>query len=107
MVNGVHAMRSFFKGWRRKPGCVTLVMALTLTAGSLRSSFRHETLTIWSLNHHRIELVSADNFVILVALGYGFTVFARLMFTRNLPADQPEDSQGVPSSAVGNAKWAW
>ena len=30
-------MREFFKGWRRKAGCVTLVMALATTSAWLRS----------------------------------------------------------------------
>lgn len=30
-------MREFFKGWRRKVGCVTLLMALLLAVGWVRS----------------------------------------------------------------------
>lgn len=30
-------MREFFRGWRRKVGCVTLVMACVLTTGWVRS----------------------------------------------------------------------
>jgi len=34
-------MREFFHGWRRKAGCVTLVMAISLMAGWMRSLYPH------------------------------------------------------------------
>lgn len=40
-------MREFFKGWRRKVGCVTLVMACVLTVGLLRSYYNQENLTVY------------------------------------------------------------
>ena len=35
-------MRDFFHGWRRKVGCVTLVIAILLTVSWVRSYMRHE-----------------------------------------------------------------
>ncbi len=35
-------MREFFGGWRRKVGCVTLVMAVLFTASWVRSYFSHD-----------------------------------------------------------------
>ena len=39
-------MRDFFRGWMRKAGCVTLVMACVLTSAWLRSFSGYEQL--WS-----------------------------------------------------------
>lgn len=38
-------MREFFKGWRRKLGCVTLVIACVLAAGWIRSLTQHEGIS--------------------------------------------------------------
>jgi hypothetical protein len=38
-------MRDFFKPWRRKAGCVTLVMACLFAAGWVRSRSFHDTFT--------------------------------------------------------------
>jgi len=35
-------MREFFRGWRRKTGCVTLLVACLLTGGWVRSLTRHD-----------------------------------------------------------------
>ena len=37
-------MREFFKGWRRKTGCVMLVMTCVLAAGWVRSEFVRDRL---------------------------------------------------------------
>lgn len=56
-------MRDFFKGWRRKVGCATLVMACVFAAGWVRSlSFRDEITicripTIYTLASNRSRLV--------------------------------------------------
>jgi hypothetical protein len=44
-------MREFFHGWRRKMGCVTLVMALVLMVGWIRSHFFHDGMTL-RMNSH-------------------------------------------------------
>jgi hypothetical protein len=38
-------MHDFFCGWRRKLGCVTLVMALAFVGGWVRSGMRHDFVT--------------------------------------------------------------
>lgn len=39
-------MREFFTGWRRKAGCITLVMSLALMAASSRSHVIEDLITI-------------------------------------------------------------
>jgi hypothetical protein len=39
-------MREFFKGWRRKVGCVTLMMSLVLMAGWIRSTYCEDVLML-------------------------------------------------------------
>ena len=39
-------MREFFKGWRRKAGCVTLVMVLLLTSAWIRSYVAGDVLRV-------------------------------------------------------------
>ncbi|MEI8383783.1 MAG: hypothetical protein WCJ09_26955 [Planctomycetota bacterium] len=41
-------MREFFRGWRRKAGCVTLLMAIAVTGAWIRSRVIHDFLTIRS-----------------------------------------------------------
>lgn len=50
-------MREFFKGWRRKVGCVALVMALALMTGWLRSQFVFDDFNIraGTMNSFSIE----------------------------------------------------
>lgn len=63
-------MREFFKGWRRKVGLVTLVMALVFTGGWLRSRFFEDSVIIprssssWRVasNQYGIHLVDARTF---------------------------------------------
>ena len=43
-------MREFFKGWRRKIGCVALVMACAFLCGWVRSLYATDTV-IRSVNH--------------------------------------------------------
>ncbi len=58
-------MREFFHGWRRKAGCVTLVMALTLTGIWVRSSIIiDEVLVTWPGNRHNY-LVSLPGRILL------------------------------------------
>jgi hypothetical protein len=39
-------MREFFRGWKRKVGCVTLLLACVFTAGWLRSRFVTDHITL-------------------------------------------------------------
>lgn len=48
-------MREFFHGWRRKAGCVTLVMALVFTAGWIRGLvIKNETLRFTFAGHQHL-----------------------------------------------------
>ena len=49
-------MREFFKGWRRKVGCVTLVMACVFAVGWVRSLTRRDTF-----DFGRVEIVSLES----------------------------------------------
>ena len=40
-------MREVFHGWRRKVGCVALVVACVVTVGWLRSYYNQEELTVY------------------------------------------------------------
>ena len=44
LPRGTSIMVEFFKGWRRKIGCVTLLMALVFMAGWLRNYFIRDSV---------------------------------------------------------------
>ena len=54
-------MREFFHGWRRKAGCVTLVVALLLMAGWLRSRNISDRIVIRRYGHVTEYLVSQQS----------------------------------------------
>jgi hypothetical protein len=54
-------MRELFRGWRRKLGCVTLVMALMLMVGWIRSRVVHEGLGLQINEDTTYSLVSRDD----------------------------------------------
>ena len=70
-------MSDFFKGWRRKIGCVTLVMALVAMAGWVRSLLRQDIVSInvfpqqiaVESNLGTLHLFRYENFVIWVQRG--------------------------------------
>jgi len=45
-------MREFFKGWRRKAGCILLVLACVLSGGWIRSLSSRSEVVIVLKNHH-------------------------------------------------------
>ena len=53
-------MRDFFKGWRRKVGCITLVMACLLISGWLRSLQSLEFVEFPSGQNLSLPIVSWD-----------------------------------------------
>jgi len=55
-------MGDFFKGWRRKAGCVTLVMACTFAAAWVRSFIVEDRMT-----HHRTQSESPNELMRLMA----------------------------------------
>jgi len=64
---------SFFHGWRRKIGVVTLLMACVLMAGWVRSLFFADSVTIrgrMSLDYNRVSS-AGSNIVWLQASGFG------------------------------------
>lgn len=52
-------MKDFFHGWRRKVGCVALVMACTLIGFWTRSQFDADVLC-WSVGHETEVVISRD-----------------------------------------------
>lgn len=52
-------MREFFYGWRRKAGCVTLVIACGLVGAWVRSLHVHDTLVAPQLN--RLHIIDSVN----------------------------------------------
>ena len=53
-------MGEFFKGWRRKAGCVTLMMACVLLFGWARSTGQCDEI-FWTFNQSRHDVDSLDN----------------------------------------------
>jgi hypothetical protein len=51
-------MREFFKGWKRKLGCVTLVMACVLMTGWIRSQTNNDEFRFRSVNGRHCWLTS-------------------------------------------------
>ena len=62
-------MKDFFRGWRRKAGCVTLVMACVFMAGWIRTLTTYEELSF---------RVSA-NLELLIESGVGVFYFGRVI----------------------------
>lgn len=54
-------MREFFHGWRRKIGCVTLVMALVFVVGWIRNLVVMDVLLVPSGSHSMEHCVSVDH----------------------------------------------
>lgn len=52
-------MREFFRGWRRKTGCVTLVVACLLMVGWMRSRANLDTVSVPIFN--RLHLLGSVN----------------------------------------------
>ena len=52
-------MREFFKGWKRKLGCVTLVTACLLMGMWIRSQRIHDAYS-FGFNHHQQAIISFD-----------------------------------------------
>src|SRR5882757_1087048 len=63
-------MREFFHGWRRKAGCVTLVMACMLMIGWMRSRVVHEGLALKCSEGFFYSMVSRDDTLHLVRAIY-------------------------------------
>ena len=53
-------MREFFRGWRRKVGCVTLVMACAITLLWLRSRFQSEQICFRPSDTIEIQIELVD-----------------------------------------------
>lgn len=53
-------MREFFKGWRRKAGCITLVMACAMAGLAMRSRFSYD-IASFAFNSRQHQIVSMDS----------------------------------------------
>ena len=58
-------MSDFFCGWRRKAGCVTLALALTLMALWLRSIHTKDVVKLISLDEWQSTLLSLEGSLVL------------------------------------------
>ena len=58
-------MHEFFQPWRRKIGLLTLMMALALAGGWVRSPFVEDSIEIPTGKHSSISLVSAFSQLLL------------------------------------------
>lgn len=79
-------MGEFFRGWRRKVGCLTLVMACLTMGGWIRSLFRTDEVMIWegdwigyyvSSTPHRIHcqrMVQAGSSLAIMDYDLGVTI---------------------------------
>jgi len=61
-------MREFFKGWRRKVGCVTLVMALAACGVWMRGHFVADTVSIASGSLTERQICFCNRGIVLVYL---------------------------------------
>ena len=75
-------MREFFKGWRRKVGCITLVMACALAGLWSRSRTR------WD----RVELPVAARTHVVMEVCMGGLEFYYQCVDQSIPADMPTSS---------------
>ncbi len=58
-------MGEFFRGWKRKVGFMTLMMALALAGGWVRSAFVEDSIEIPTGRHSSISLVSGYSQLLL------------------------------------------
>lgn len=58
-------MRNFFLGWRRKAGCVLLVIASAFCAGWVRSQYIFERLEMHLSGTTRVQIFSDTNVLVL------------------------------------------
>lgn len=62
-------MREYFRGWKRKTGCLTLALACVFMAGWVRSHSVHDALVIPTGKHSSIQIISACRCFVLLAAG--------------------------------------
>ena len=55
-------MREFFRGWRRKVGCITLVMACAFVGGGIRSGVVFDRIA-FAIGTRQHEITSIGNHV--------------------------------------------
>lgn len=67
-------MREFFRGWKRKIGVVTLLMACLFLAGWLRSLNNQETTAFSIHDKLRCQVLSQDGIVTVRMIGSEFPV---------------------------------
>ena len=75
-------MREFFHGWRRKSGCVTLMMALLFMGGWIRSRTDRDTAVIRTGTNSFFGFESKDGSMRLAhfAFNYPVTFFGNFEF---------------------------
>ena len=87
-------MRAFFKGWRRKVGCVTLVMACVLATGWVRSCVATDCVELQT-GQRFFGIGSCCEYLILVKCSEsrGFQPFVNWEFDGIEPVEH-DDSSG-------------
>lgn len=84
-MGGLQIMGNFFRGWRRKAGIVTLVIALLTLSGWLTSFYRQDVLEL-----------CPDRSILCATSGYGVVMFSRFTFPTREAALSQSQVRGSP-----------
>jgi hypothetical protein len=96
-----HITGEFFKCWRRKTGCVTLVMSCMMAAGWARSQVAVDRLCI-SINRSVYVILSMDSrFVLQVSEGETGSSFAQIHLGRASVDRVPK----IDNLYLGEVEW--
>lgn len=88
-LSEVELMGEFFKGWRRKTGLVTLVLACALMAEWVRSRSVEDNLCV-RLDDDTVELLTSSRFGLTrtrIVEPEGDQIHVRFFFQNQLPGD--------------------
>ncbi|MDB5345772.1 MAG: hypothetical protein JWP89_4149 [Schlesneria sp.] len=97
-------MRNFFHGWRRKLGCVTLVMALALMVGWMRSRVVQDGLALNCSEDGFYSVASLDETLNLVRANYAYKAPGQ-PFIQWFSVPRPANSQNI--TEMPDMKWRW
>lgn len=94
-------MHTYFHGWRRKTGVVTLVLACVLMGGWMRSTFLTDELGIPTWNHRGAALMSSGQSLLWI------TQDTNAATTGDYPLDWMTVDSSDNLMNIEEIKWSW
>jgi hypothetical protein len=97
-------MREFFHGWRRKLGCVTLVMALVLMVGWMRTRVVQDGVSLRISEQLFYSIASRDGTLHLVRASYTEPITGA-PFIKWYTMPRPDDGKHI--TQMPTMRWRW